>query len=253
MLEKVKINKISKGASETVEDLVISEVPLTIFINDVELITLLCTPDKLDYLAVGFLYSEGFVKTEEDIALMSLDRKSNIFRLKTREPMEFEKSEIFGRRIITSGCGKGATFFDYRDFSQCRKIENKVEFKSEKILDLMKDFQQRSELFKKTGGVHAAALCAPSKIVLFSEDLGRHNAIDKIFGEAFLSDISLEDKIILTTGRISSEILIKVAKRGIPAVVSRSAPTDLAVKLAKELGIRLIGFARGERMSIYSK
>lgn len=252
MLEKVNIEKISSGASETVDDVVIAEVPLTIFINDEELITLLCTPDKMEQLAIGFLYSEGLINSKDEISFMNLEEKNNIFRLETREPLEFEKSEVFGRRVITSGCGKGATFFDYRDFSQCRKIENKVEIKPEEVLELMKEFQQKSELFKKTGGVHAAALCSPKEIILFSEDLGRHNAIDKIFGEALLSDISTEDKIILTTGRISSEILIKVAKRGVPAIVSRSAPTDLAIKIAKELGIWLVGFARGERMNIYS-
>ena len=116
----------------------------------------------------------------------------------------------------------------------------------------MKEFQHNSEVFKLTGGVHSAALCDKENILMFSEDIGRHNAIDKILGQCFWEGIPTENRVVLTSGRISSEILSKMAKRGIPIVVSRSAPTDLAIRTAENLGITLIGFVRGKRMNIYA-
>jgi FdhD protein len=121
------------------------------------------------------------------------------------------------------------------------------------ILDLMKAFQIRSEIYQNTHGVHGAALCYASGILLFKEDIGRHNAIDKIFGHCLREEIPHEDRIIMTTGRISSEILFKVAKRNIPILVSRSTPTDLAVGLAAELGITLVGYVRGGHMNFYAE
>jgi FdhD protein len=114
------------------------------------------------------------------------------------------------------------------------------------------EFIERSELFKATGGVHGAALCDADNLLIFSEDIGRHNAVDKIFGECILKDISMDNRIIITSGRVSSEILLKVARASIPLLISKSATTNLAVKLANELGVTLIGFVRGERMNVYT-
>jgi len=118
----------------------------------------------------------------------------------------------------------------------------------------MKEIQQSSSMsmYRDTHGVHSCALCSSGGIEIFSEDIGRHNAVDKIFGKCFLENISLEDKIILTSGRISSEILIKVAKQKVPVIVSRTAPTDLGVGLAEKLKVTLIGFVRGSRMNVYT-
>jgi FdhD protein len=116
----------------------------------------------------------------------------------------------------------------------------------------VREFQHRSQVYRTTGGVHSAALCDTGSILLFNEDIGRHNAIDKIFGECILRDISVDDRIIITSGRVSSEILLKVIKRNIPILISKSAPTDLGVRLANDLGVTLVGFVRGERMNVYS-
>ena len=252
MKNKIEIIRFSKGKREAMEDSIASEIPLTIFLNDEQLLTLLCSPDKLDYLAIGFLLSEGFINAKDDVESILLDKKTTTVRIKIKNVQKIEKETVFGNRIITSGCGKGMTFFDYRDFSQCRKNESQVQFAPEKILALVNEFQKRSELFKETGGVHSAALSDGEKILLFAEDLGRHNALDKIFGEALWEGMGLNDKLIFTSGRLSSEMAIKVLKRGIPAVVSPSAPTDLAVGIAQKMGLTLVGFARGSRMNIYS-
>lgn len=120
------------------------------------------------------------------------------------------------------------------------------------IFNMVKDFQERSDVFKATGGVHSAALCDTNSILLFTEDIGRHNTIDKIFGSCLLEDISLNERGIITSGRVSSEILLKVTKRNIPILISKSAPTDVAVKLAERWGITLIGFVRGTKMNVYT-
>jgi FdhD protein len=132
------------------------------------------------------------------------------------------------------------------------KIESKIQISAQDILAMVKEFQQRSEVFKVTGGVHSAALCDTKSILLFNEDIGRHNAIDKIFGECLLKDIMTDDHVVITSGRISSEILLKVAKRNIPILISKSAPTDLGVRLADALGITLLGFVRGKRFNAYT-
>jgi len=117
---------------------------------------------------------------------------------------------------------------------------------------MAKEFQQRSQIFRTTGGVHSAALCDTEGILVFSEDIGRHNAIDKIFGECILRDIPTDDHIIITSGRISSEILLKIAKRNVPILISKAAPTNLGISLANDLGVTLVGFVRGKRMNVYA-
>lgn len=252
MKEKVIISRYKEGRVEELEDIVSSEAPLTIFLNDEQLVTLLCTPDKMEYLALGFLNSEGIINSRKDIEYLDLNKKTTTIRIKTKQMTDLMRETIFGKRIITSGCGKGTTFFDYRDFSQCRIIESPVKISAEKILALVGEFQKRSELFKETGGVHSAALSDGEKILLFAEDLGRHNALDKIFGEALWEGIDLHDRMILTSGRLSSEITIKTIKRGVPVIVSPSAPTDLAIRIARQMQQTMVGFARGRRMNIYS-
>jgi FdhD protein len=132
------------------------------------------------------------------------------------------------------------------------QIKSSLQVEAGEILKLVGAVQDKALLFKSTGGVHSAALAERDKLLFYNEDIGRHNAVDKIVGQCILKNISLEDKILLTSGRISSEIVIKGAKLGLPIIVSRSAPTSLAVALARETGITLVGFARGKRLNIYS-
>ncbi|MDI6731221.1 MAG: formate dehydrogenase accessory sulfurtransferase FdhD [Candidatus Margulisbacteria bacterium] len=252
MKEPVKITKYREGKPEEIDDVAAVEVPLTIVLNEEQLITLLCSPDKMDFLAIGFLLSEGFISSKEDIESILLDKKITTVRIKIKDIKKVEIETIFGRRIITSGCGKGMTFFDYKDFSQCRNNESQIKISADKILSLINEFQKKSELFKETGGVHSAALSDGEKILLFAEDLGRHNALDKIFGEALWEGVGLRDRLLLTSGRLTSEIVIKALKRDVPIIVSPSAPTDLAIRIAQEMGMTLVGFARGKRMNVYS-
>ena len=172
-------------------------------------------------------------------------------RVETEEDKEFANELIF-KRLITSGCGRGASFYSAADVQGQVKVESQIGISPLEVFTLLKEFHHRSQIYRTTGGVHSAALCDAKSILVFNEDIGRHNAIDKIFGECIFRDIPTDDRIIITSGRISSEILLKVAKRNIPLLISKSAPTDLGVRLANDLGVTLIGFVRGERMNVYT-
>lgn len=247
----IPIIKYENGTVSSIDDMVVKEYALTIMLDGEELITLLCTPSSLDCLATGFLLSESIIKSRDDIKKIRIDEEKGIADVITYGTSIIAK-KLQGKRTMTTGCGKGTSFYNAMDSLSCRKVSGAVELGAQAILDLMKDFGKRSELFLNTGGVHSVALCEASGIILFHEDVGRHNAMDKIIGEAAIKDIGMSDKIVLTSGRVSSEMLIKAAKSGIPIIVSRSAPTDLTVELAGQLGITVIGFARGYRMNIYS-
>ena len=243
--------RINRENVNSEEDLIILEYPFTIFIDDEEIITLLCSPKSLKYLAIGFLHSEGFIEDYEAVDNIQIDEENGRAYVKLNIRKTFNE-KLQGKRTITSGCGKGTVFYNVLDSFKSKKINNTVEIKPSEIVELMRKFNSESELFKSTGGVHACAICSKNDIIYFEEDIGRHNALDKVLGKALIDNIDLNEKIILTSGRISSEMLIKAAKRGVPVVVSRSAPTSLAIDMASELNITLVGFVRGEKMNIYS-
>lgn len=249
--EKLSILKITEESSERIEDVVVRETPLTIILNNQELVTLLCTPKNQDYLAIGFLASEGLLESKADIKQLAVDEVRGIVRVETTEEKTMANELLF-KRLITSGCGRGASFYTAADVQNRTKIESKTEITGDEVASLVRDFQHHSELYRSTGGVHSAALCDTKSILVFNEDIGRHNAVDKIFGECLMKGIPTEGRIIVTSGRISSEILLKVARGNIPIIISKSAPTDLGVKMANELGITLLGFARGKRVNVYT-
>jgi FdhD protein len=250
-VKKVTISRFAEEGKKSADDVVVTEFPLTIVLNNQELVTLLCSPQNLDYLAVGFLSSEGLLKSKDDIKKITVDARRGVVRVETEEEDKQAGEKVF-KRLITSGCGRGASFYSPADVGGGIKIESRTKISALEVFELVSDFQHRSQIFKTTGGVHSAALCDTKSILIFSEDIGRHNAIDKIFGECILKDIPTGDRILVTSGRVSSEILLKVAKRNIPLLISKSAPTDLGVKLANDLGVTLIGFVRGKRMNVYA-
>lgn len=249
-IKKFIIKKVKDKDYERVEDSVIVEYPFTIFLNDEEFITLLCSPKGLEYLAIGFLVSEGVIKTKDEIKNINIDEEKGhgYIQLKNKP---FLAEKLFGKRTITTGCGKGTIFYNVLDSLGAQSIKKNLEIRGEDILKLSSQLNEMSYLFKETGGVHACGLCNKEEILLFHEDVGRHNALDKVIGEAFLKNMVLEDKLLITTGRISSEMIIKASKRKIPVIISRSAPTNLSINIAKNLNITLIGFARGKRLNIY--
>jgi len=250
-IERLSIQRVTREGKKDTEDIVTKELPLTIILNNQELVTLLCSPVDLKYLAIGFLSSEGLLGSKDDIKKVMVDDQRGVVRVETEDNTE-TAGELMFKRLITSGCGRGASFYSAADVQGQAKVESQIGISAAEIFALVKEFQHCSGLYRATGGVHSAALSSNKDIVVFSEDIGRHNAIDKIFGECILEDIPTDDHLVITSGRISSEILLKVARRNIPILISKSAPTSLGVRLAENLGVTLVGFVRGARMNVYT-
>jgi len=237
--------------SNEVDDIVVKEYPLTIFLNNKELVTLLCSPKALDFLVYGFLISEGIIQEKNEISAIKVDEEKGIVDVFTTLQKDMT-SYFMGKRMMTSGCGGGAVFYNIHDMINCKPAEEGLNVKAKKLLVLMKEFSTASEVFQNTGGVHSAALSDGNDILIYHEDIGRHNALDKVLGEAFIKDIPFTDKLILTSGRISSEMLTKASKRGISMIVSRSAPMDLALRIGEKMNTTIVGFVRGNRMNVYT-
>jgi len=245
------ILKVSGSNVEGVVDSVASELPVTLIVNREPLVTLLCTPSELEELAVGFLLTEGILRDKQALKNLEIDEKKLSVRIELSDlPSDFSK--MFEKRTISSGCGKGITFTSYRREAD-RRIEAKGQLLSlENIRKLLSTFRNISKLYLETGGVHSAGLSDGKKILLFSEDIGRHNAVDKLIGKAFLQSIPIENKVLITSGRVTSEIVTKAGRNRFPVLISRAAPSCMAISYAEDMGITLIGFARGDRMNIYT-
>lgn len=251
LVEDIDLLRTDGERKEKQKDIVVKECSLTIVLNGEKLVTLLCTPRDLKPLAVGYLLAEGFLMDLDGIESLSLDEDKGMAEI------EIKGGEMVARRAsslgtVTSGCGKGTTYQDVIETIRHWRIESQKKISKEAILNLVGQLQQHSALFKATGGVHSAALADEERILVFKEDIGRHNAIDKIFGECLLEGIATNDKVVLTSGRLSSEIVLKVAKRDVPILISRTAPTSLGVKLAREMGMTLVGFVRARRTNVYA-
>lgn len=219
-----------------------SEMALTIYVNGQELVTILCTPAKLNCLVLGYLYSEGIIAGMSDVVSMRVCEEESLADVRLSKEYALPT-----RRILTSGCGGGVSLT-----TQGQKVDSSLVVMPTQILPLMMQLRGQAELFRFCGGVHASALSDTKNLLVVAEDIGRHNTLDKIQGECLLRGISIRDKLLLTTGRLSSEMVLKVAKMGAPIVVSRSSPMEHAISLASDLGITLVAYARGSRLSVYS-
>lgn len=253
LTRQVNIHKYNENQLSISVDVVVREVPITLFVNDDELVTLVCSPHGLKELAIGFLCSEGVLSKPKDLKNITINHNEGLIWVETSVP-ETPIKNNFMKRYITTCCGRGrVSFYFINDATSIKPItDGNLKISTAEITGLSAALEEKSGLFRLTGGAHGAALCRRDGIISFYEDIGRHNAVDKLFGHSFLESIALEDKAIVLSGRISSEILIKVGRMGIPIVISRAAPSDLALQLADELGITVIGFVRGNRLNIYT-
>lgn len=239
-----KINRYKEGLLIEINDYIAIEKKLRIIINGKEIVSLVCTPFQLKELVIGFLLTEGILKGHFCAESISINYDDEITVGLTLDG-EIEKHDI----TITSGCAGGITFSAKKEL---KKISDEFSLDARTLRKLFIDFHQRSELFRITGCVHSAALADKDGIISFSEDIGRHNAVDKIIGYCILENIPFLEKILLASGRLSSEIVMKAGRWGIPVIASRTSPTSLAVEIAENAGITLIGFVRGDRFNIYT-
>lgn len=227
------------------------ETPLTIMLNGEELATLVCSPHARKELVLGFLAGEGLIRSAADVKDYFHREKQEVVWVETQAEATACR-EGFLRRNFTSCCGKGRPSLYFRnDSEQLTPLAGTASFTAPHLLDLMARLEEGSHTFQVTGGVHAAALADDREILARFEDIGRHNALDRILGHVLLHGLETSDKAILLSGRTSSEMLIKAARIGAPVLVSRSAPTALAVDLAEQLNVTLVGFARGRSLFVY--
>ncbi len=240
---EINCERYSSGVWNKTAVQVPTEAEFTLKVNGQDLVSILCTPAKLDCLAVGFLYAQGIITGLEDISVMKIDEENSIGDIVLRN-----KDYSFPtKRTLTSGCGGGISFK-----TGASKVHSNLAIDTEIIFRLMNKMQSQMEIYHKSGGVHGSALADKEKIYILAEDIGRHNTIDKVQGEYLLSKLKLKDGILLSTGRVTTEMLIKAAMMNIPIIISRTSPTNRAITMAKELGIALVGYVRDDRFFVYS-
>ena len=230
---------------------VIKERPVTLTFNGREVVTLLCAGHYLDELAVGFFHAEGFLRSASELEEVRVDEEAG--KVDVRASSDSSMVErLWSKRAVSSGCGKGSVFYHALDALLSKPVTSGLRVLRSQIVERMGDLLRLSETYRHTHGVHNTALANPDGVLLFRDDIGRHNAVDMIVGHACLTQMSLDDKMLLTTGRLTSEILIKAAKVGIPVLISRNTATSLAVQLAQSLSITLIGYVRAGRFTVYA-
>jgi len=245
------IRRFDAGGPSAANDKVVTEARIELDINDGRhRLAMLCLPRELEALAVGFLRSEGVLKRRED--LLSVQVHPAEAKVFVRGDFDAEALDSLSRRWTWgTGCGGGGTGRDL-DAPTYAPVGPGTIITSQRLQELAAAFQAGESLWRETGGVHACALACPDGILLLAEDIGRHNAFDKIMGKALLEGIRVCDKFVLTTGRLSAEIVSKAVACRVPMLVSRSAVTSLAVKLSRRFGLTLVGFLRGGRLNVYT-
>jgi FdhD protein len=247
-METMDIIKIQDDSFHRIAEGVSEEIPLTLEVNGHELATLLCSPDHLDNLVTGFLFTSGLIKDFQSLKSLIIDTE----RFNAVARIEGDESEFVFKRVYTSGCGKGVIFHNPMDVIHKTALEDRFVANTTEIARLMKEFIKGSPEHARTRGVHSGALASRERILIFRDDIGRHNALDKVIGEALSHGLDFSETIMLTTGRISSEILSKVLRCRVPVIAALGSPTNQAIKLARVANLTLVSHVRGSRMDVYS-
>ncbi|MBC3080694.1 formate dehydrogenase accessory sulfurtransferase FdhD [Staphylococcus capitis] len=245
------IIRYENGQLFATEDFYVTEFPLTIMVNGEEFATIICSPTNMEELVLGFLASEGAILKRDELKSIQIDDSKGFAHVELTKSLG-DRFEYSTKRMIASCCGKSREFYFHNDAAIAKTSMSKIELHPQQILRMMTQLQSASVIFKQTGGLHNAAISDGNTFFEHRQDIGRHNALDKLYGYCIQRHISVRDKVLIFSGRISSEILIKAAKIGVGVILSKSAPTTLAVQLAKDLNITAIGFIRDGNFNIYS-
>ncbi|PYZ91811.1 formate dehydrogenase family accessory protein FdhD [Salipaludibacillus keqinensis] len=246
-----QIQTYEDGQFTEQSDEIALESALTIFVNGEEFATLLCTPSYLEELTYGFLASEGLIRVAGDVQSLNVVEEKGFAYVQLYNQRRLEEMPV-SKRFIGSCCGKSRQFYFQNDVRTAKTVMSQTTITAIQCLNLMKALQESSTDFQQTGGLHNVALASGDKLILSRSDIGRHNGLDKIYGYCLKHQLSLKDKIIVFSGRLSSEVLLKVSKIGSGIVLSKSAPTTLAIDLADDLGITTAGFIRNSRFNVYT-
>ena len=242
------VGQDQEGAKITTS--VVIERPLTIFLNSQEIVTVMTVGDYPDMLAVGFLLNQNMLRADDEIISIDFDGDLDVVIVRTKRETDFEQQ--LKKKTLTSGCAQGTVFGDLMEKIEKISIGSSAILKTTWLYALSQKINSTPSLYLKVGAIHGCVLCKEDQPLIYMEDVGRHNAIDKIAGYMFLNKISAKDKIFYTTGRLTSEMVIKTVQMGIPILISRSGFTAWGVELAKEAGLTLIGRAKGRRFTALS-
>lgn len=232
------------------ETQIAAEHPLTLYIDKQEIVTLMTIGTHPELLVLGWLHNQRFITHIKDIKAVQVDWETHSAVVTTHKGIE-NISERLKRKTVTTGCGQGTMFGDL--MSDLEKITlPEVNITQSTIYSTLKSLSEYNEVYRRAGAVHGCALCQATRVIYFIEDVGRHNAVDAIAGHMWLNDIEGNDKLFYTTGRLTSEMIIKVAQMGIPILLSRSGVTQMGLELAIKLGVILLARARNKHFLVYN-
>src|SRR3989442_10619307 len=235
-----------KVRGERVEEItgeVVREQPVTVYVNGVRFLTLLCTPVKLEALVIGYLWMEMVIGEVGEIEALEVSPVDGRVEVSLTHPVDLPTE-----RILTSGCGGGITFrIDHRLFP---RLHSSLRVRPADLANGMKQLFQAATQYQRSRGIHGAALSDGTRLLVVAEDVGRHNAVDKVKGQALLEGIPTADRLLLSTGRVSSEMLLKAARMAVPVVASRTSPTEMAVALPEQLNVTVSASARPDGLNL---
>ena len=226
------------------------ERPLTIYLDSYEIVTLMTLGTQPELLALGYIRNQGLVKDITEIKSVQVDWDVNAVAITTFADRN-DWQEKLGPRIVTTGCGQGTVFGDIMSQLEQSKIKPSP-VKQSRLYSLLRNLAAHNDVYKNAGAVHGCALCQDTEALIFIEDVGRHNAVDAIAGKMWLEGISGQDKLFYTTGRLTSEMVIKVAQMRIPVLLSRSGITQMGLSLARDLNITLLSRAKNKHFLVYN-
>ena len=237
---------LGEGYSKEIFGEVVDESLVCISVNGEELATFMCSPRDLREMALGFLYNESLIEGPESIRSIHLSKQNSCVDVWLKQ----DDLNLPQRKIITAGCGGGMTFDDLSQ--QHEPLHSNLSVSSNKLADLMRQMHLGATLYHRARGIHTAAIADNERLELQVEDVGRHNCLDKLAGSALLNEIETRDKVLLTSGRISSEMINKARRLQTPIICSRTSPTSLSVALAHEWNIAIVAYLRKQRMRVYT-
>ena len=221
------------------------ERPLTLFLNSREIVTMMTIGDHPEYLAVGYLVNQNMLRADDEVLEVQYDDDIETVVVRTRRETDFE--DKLKKKTLTSGCAQGTVFGDVMESFETVALPDDTVLRTSWLYALLKAINTAPSLYLEAGAIHGCVLCREDRMLIYMEDVGRHNAVDKIAGYMVLNGIEGGDKIVYTTGRLTSEMVIKTVQMGIPILASRSGFTAWGVELARQVGLTLIGRARGRR------